>query len=298
MPSLRPVYTLETMEELAASPVALYAVLGDPVAHSLSPTMQEAGFQAAHLDARYIRLHVTLEELPAAVARLKALNFRGWNCTIPHKENMFQLVDHLAPSARQAGAVNTVVHDQGILTGHSTDAEGFLRAIAEEFGQSLRDLRVMILGTGGAGRSLAQLCALAPCRHLTLVNRTPARARELAEQLPLSAELLTILPWDENQISEKLAHIDLLINATSVGLQPTDASVLSPQLLSSHLLVYDTMYRPTPLIEAARAVGARWAGGLSMLLYQGAASFSIWTGRPAPVAAMRQALAQAAGISF
>jgi shikimate dehydrogenase len=286
------------MEELSSSSAALYAVLGDPVAHSLSPTMQEAGFQAAGLNARYIRLHVTLEELPAAIIRLKALNFRGWNCTIPHKESMFQLVDQVSPSARQAGAVNTVINDQGVLTGHSTDAEGFLNAIQEEFSTPLRDLRVMILGTGGAGRSLAQLCASAPCRHLTLVNRTPARAQELAEHLGLSADHLTILPWDENHIAEKLVQTDLLINATSVGLQPDQAPVLSPQLLSSHLLVYDTIYRPTPLLEAARAAGARGAGGLSMLLYQGAASFSIWTGRPAPVAAMRQALGQAAGISF
>lgn len=300
------IFTLENVNRIASAPTP-YAVLGYPVTHSLSPSFQRAAFAKLGLDAQYHRIETPQEKLPAVVQAMKAQRFGGWNCTLPLKIDMLGLVDEANDTARTFGAVNTVINDNGKLIGFNTDGEGWVAAIREEFGVDVRDLRILILGAGGAGRGLATQAALEKCQRLVLVNRTASRAQELAKQLePLIASdrligpkaRLVALPWDENAIASELTDIDLLVNATSSGLKPGDPHLLPARLLTPNLLVYDTIYKPhrTPLLQSAEQAGARVANGLSMLLHQGAAAFSLWTGQAAPLPEMRAALLKAAGL--
>jgi shikimate dehydrogenase len=297
-----------TIDQLGAagSGLARYGVLGHPVTHSLSPQMQMAAFAAAGIEARYDRIEVLPDGLPSAVAALKSAGFRGWNCTLPHKIGMAALCDVQQESARVLGGVNTVRVEEGKLVGFNTDGEGWVRAVREEFSMDVRDLRILILGTGGAGRALALQAAMERCERLVLVNRTEARARELlpllephfqSDRLQGAQGRLSVIPWEEKRIAMELDTIDLVVNCTSQGLKVEEPSVLPARVFQPHLMVYDTIYRPacTRLLEAARQSGARTANGLSMLLHQGALSWEIWNDRPAPLEAMRKALREAAG---
>lgn len=284
----------------------LYGVIGHPVAHSLSPSLQLAGFAAAGLPAQYLRVEIAPEELPEAVATMRRLPFAGWNCTVPHKVALKALVDQCDGSAETAGGVNTVLNEGGSLTGFSTDGRGWVRAIREEFGLDVRDLRILVLGAGGAGQAIARQCAAEGCERLVIANRTLDKAVELARQLEpqfhstklLGANLrLKALPLDPAVLAREIDTIDLIVNGTSSGLRASDPAVLPARILQPHLCVYDTIYKParTGLLLAAQEAGARTANGLSMLLHQGVLSWEIWTGRTAPVAEMRRALVQAAG---
>jgi shikimate dehydrogenase len=186
--------------------------------------------------------------------------------------------------------------------GSNTDAEGFSRAIRSEFSIDLRDLRVMILGAGGGtGHAIAWQCALENCERLVLVNRTPVKTSPLVQRLqPFFIEPRVLgpvarfetLPWDETAIRPQLADIDLIVNATPLGMNPSDPAPLPARLLAPHHIVFDCVYRPTKtaLLRAADEAGARGANGLSMLLHQGALSFSIWFNREAPLDPMRTAI--------
>jgi shikimate dehydrogenase len=286
-------YTLETLDQISAEPSA-YGVLGFPVKHSLSPAMQLAAFAECKIPAQYIRLEVPAEKFSIAVQHLKKLHFAGWNCTLPHKIEMHRLVDELAPSAKNLGTVNTVLNKKGHLTGYNTDGEGWVKAIREDFGVDVKDLRIMILGTGGAGQGLAKQAVLEKCPYLVLTNRTFKKAKEFGAQLknsPRSTKIRTI-EWDETLFADELKKIDLVVNTTSGGLKEGEPSVLPMEVLHSKLMIYDTIYQPTQLLEAAKKIGARSANGLSMLLHQGALAFTIWTQKAAPIDKMRAALLQ------
>ncbi|MDR1190486.1 MAG: shikimate dehydrogenase [Verrucomicrobiales bacterium] len=298
------IYSPDSLGELAGGG-PLYGVIGFPVQHSLSPAMHTAAFARCKLDARYVAVEVPPEQLAATVARMKTLPFTGWNCTLPHKIALAGLMDGIDDTARRLGGVNTVFNDNGRLAGFNTDGEGWVRAVREEFSLDVRDLRVMILGLGGAGRAVAAQAALEQCEKLVLVNRTMAKAQELRAQLApqfdseklLGADTrLKVVPWDETLIARELDQIDLVVNCTSLGLRASDAAVLPARILQPHLCVHDMVYRParTKLLAAAREAGARGANGLSMLVHQGALSFEIWTGQTAPLTAMRNALRAAA----
>ena len=296
------VYTLETLEEIPSSPTP-YAVLGHPVAHSLSPGFQLAAFAAIGKDAQYVKIDVAPEELPAAVEKMKQIGFGGWNITVPLKIEMHDLCDELDDQAKLFGAVNTAVHQDGKIIGFNTDGIGWANGIREDFHVDVPDLRIMILGAGGgAGRALAKYTAQQRAERLVLVNRTFDKVAELAEELkPFYAgddklegphDRCTPLAFDVNRIAEELGSCDLLVNTTSVGLKLTDPELLPAHAIPPHLLVYDSIYRParTRLLQNAEGRGARISNGLSMLLYSGAAAFSIWTGQSAPVDAMRTKL--------
>lgn len=284
------------------TPPARLSVFGDPVQHSLSPVFHNAALQACGIDAQYVRIHVRPDELPAALKALPQAGFLGTNVTIPHKAGVLAAVDEADDYARKSGAVNTVVVDGGHLIGFNTDGPGLLRAIREEFFVDLRDLRVMVLGAGGgAGRAIAVRCAMERCERLVLVNRTFEKAKLLAEELaPFfrsdrllgPTERITAIPHEFDALRAELGQVDLVINASAIGMKRTDPPLLPGELLTANLLVYDTVYASgkTRLIEDAEAVGARAAGGLSMLLHQGALSFEIWFNRPAPLETMREAL--------
>ncbi len=297
----REVYTLADLRAWSADrqqPRRL-AVLGDPVAHSASPPMQRAALAACGIEASYVRLHIRADELSAALGLLAAAGFIGVNLTLPHKTAALPLLDALDPHAALLGAVNTVrVEPDGVLRGFNTDGPGFARAVQAEFGVPLRGLRVLILGAGGgAGRALATQCAAEGCARLVLVNRTFAKAEELARALR-AAHGIEILPrrWEPDALSQPLAGTDLIVNTSSLGLKPDDPSPLPADLIPTCALVFDTVYRlgptPTPFVAAAQSAGARSVGGLALLLHQGALAFEHWFGQPAPLEVMRDALAE------
>jgi shikimate dehydrogenase len=300
-------YTLVDLESWSAvvrdvDPPVLLGVFGDPVAHSLSPQMQNAALGACDIHMQYVRFHIRANELRSALLFLRRLHFIGVNLTVPHKIAAFTQIDEADESATRAGAVNTIrVRDEKLI-GWNTDGEGFLRAIRTEFSIDLRDLRVMIIGAGGGtGRAIAWQCALENCERLVLINRTLEKANALAEQLrPFfsgprvlgPAARIEAAAWDESTMRVQLADIDLIVNATPLGMNASDPAPVPARLLAPHHIVFDCVYgsSKTALLRAAEAAGARGANGLSMLLYQGALSFSIWFSREAPIEAMCAAL--------
>ena len=252
---------------------------------------------------QYARFHIRANELRSALRFLRDLDFIGINLTVPHKIAALTQIDEADESASRAGAVNTIRVRDKKLIGSNTDGEGFLRAIRSEFSVDLRDLRVMLIGAGGGtGHAIAWQCALENCERLVLVNRTYEKAQALAERLrPYFAgprvlgpvARLEAVAWEESALRAQLADIDLIVNATPLGMNPNDPSPIPVRLLAPHQMVFDCVYGPskTSLLRAADEAGARGANGLSMLLHQGALSFSIWFDREAPIDAMRKALA-------
>jgi shikimate dehydrogenase len=310
------VYTLADLQNWSdatrdVDPPIRLGVFGDPVAHSLSPQIQNAALRSAKIEGQYVRFQISPKELRDALDRVRALNFIGVNLTVPHKIAACELVDDLDESARRIGAVNTIKIDppshgygaagNGKLRGFNTDGKGFSRAIREEFSVDLRDLRVMILGAGGAARAIALQCAKESCERLVIANRTFDKAKKLADELrdlfagpkvlgPVAR--LQAIAWEESAFRFQIANVDLIVNATPLGLNRSDPSPIPSRLLAPHLMIYDTVYSEhrTPFISAAMEAGARAANGLSMLLHQGALSFEIWFGREAPIDAMRAAI--------
>lgn len=278
------------------------SVFGDPVAHSLSPQMQNPGLLEAAIDAQYVRLHIQPTQLKEALEELKTQDFIGTNLTIPHKTAAIEYMDDIDETARHIGAVNTVLVEDGQLIGFNSDGPGFARAIREEFSVDLHDLRIMILGAGGgAGKAVAVQAAMDRCERLVLVNRTAEKAEALAaelapffkdDRLAGPMERLEAISWDEQTLAPQMDHIDLIVNATPLGMKRSDPELLPASLLQPHQFVYDMVYSParTQLISQARNAGARTANGLSMLLHQGAISFEHWFNREAPLEAMRKGL--------
>jgi shikimate dehydrogenase len=300
-------YTLADLEKWSEvtreiDPPIRLGLFGDPVAHSLSPQMQNAALRACEINMQYARFHIRPNELRSAVRFLRELDFVGINLTVPHKVSGLTQIDMTDESASRCGAVNTVRLYDKKLHGSNTDAEGFSRAVRSEFSIDLRDLRVMILGAGGGtGHAIAWQCALENCERLVLVNRTRAKTNAIVERLrPFFAEPRVLGPaarleavaWDETAMRAQLADIDLIVNATPLGMNPSDPAPIPARLLAPHHIVFDCVYGPskTALLRAADEAGARGANGLSMLLHQGALSFSIWFNRDAPIEAMRAAL--------
>jgi len=295
------VYTfadLQNWETVTADekPPLRLAVLGDPIAHSASPPMHNAALQAGGLSIGYCRLHIHPDELATALRLLPTKGFIGANCTIPHKAGTLAEVDEADDHARLAGGVNTVrVMPDGKLQGFSTDGLGLERAVREELGAELSEMRVLVLGAGGgAGHAVSMHCAYTRVPHLALVNRTAEKLQplrhDLAEIFPRDS--VSIHPWNDTALAKALEVSDLVVNCSALGMKSDDPSPIPAILLSSRHLVYDTIYtaRHTPLMRAAEKAGARCANGLSMLLYQGALSFEIWFQHSAPLAVMREAL--------
>jgi shikimate dehydrogenase len=301
---VKEVYTFADLENCGRkklkSPSRL-GVLGYPVAHSLSPQMQNAALEKSKLEMRYARFEIAPEELQAAFALLPGSDFVGVNLTVPHKIAALALVDEADESARQIGAVNTIKVEREKLRGFNTDGKGFSRAIREEFSVDLRDLRVLLLGAGGAARAIAFQCAKENCERLVIANRNLENAKRLADELraffagprvlgPVAR--LQAVDLDEAALRFQIANADLVVNATPLGLHRGDPAPIPARLLAPHLMVYDTVYgsSPTAFVSNAIEAGARAANGLSMLLHQGALAFEIWFDRAAPLDAMRKAL--------
>jgi shikimate dehydrogenase len=284
-----------------AKPPIRLGVFGQPVAHSLSPQMQNAALKESAIAMQYARFEIAPEQLQPALELLPQLNFVGVNLTVPHKVAALGLVQEVHESAREIGAINTIKCVDGKLHGFNTDGRGFARAIREEFAVDLRDLRILVLGAGGAARGIARQCAKENCERLVIANRDPGKAAMLVDQLrpffigprvlgPVAR--LQSIPLDDAALRFQIANTDLVVNATPLGLNRTDALPVPIRLLAPHLMIYDTVYssRPTAFVSGAIEAGARAANGLSMLLHQGALAFEIWFDRAAPLVAMRKAL--------
>ncbi len=272
----------------------LVGILGHPVTHTLSPRMQNAAFEAMGLNIRYVPLHVLPENLPAAVAGIRAMEFLGANVTIPHKVPVCDLLDHLDISASRAGAVNTIVNRDGVLEGHNTDGAGFIRAIGETADIDFTAAAVVILGAGGAARSIAVALAEKGAPRITIINRTRQRAEDLKSLFNRDFPALeVIIHLPDEDTSDLISTSRLLINATSVGMEGHLKSVpMDVDRLTNDHVVCDIVYaaQEAPLLVAAREKGATVMGGLAMLLHQGAASIHLWTGEDPPLSVMRNAL--------
>lgn len=289
---MRAFYTVDQLDELPAD--ARLGVIGNPIAHSKSPQMQQPALDAAGTGLRYVRLLAGTEpgEFEALLDALAGRGFVGVNVTVPFKRRAHDAASNLDPLARLSGAVNTLVRRADGWHGYNTDGPGFSRAIEEACGRPLRELRVLIMGAcGGAGSALACQCALEGCPALTLVNRPRPELAGLAEMLAdHTSTPIAILHFDSPELPAALAAADLVVNATSLGLHEGDPMPISPDWLSPGQMVYDIVTHDTALRRAAAARGCTATTGLGMLLWQGAIAFEHWFGRTPDVAAMRQGL--------
>jgi shikimate dehydrogenase len=307
----------------------VYAVIGDPVEHSLSPVMQNAAFAACRLDAVYVALRVAPAALPDAVRGFAAARLAGFNVTVPHKEAMLALVDEVLPRARACGAVNTVIRTPRGLLGDSTDGDGFLAALADARLRP-RGMRALVIGAGGSARSVADALLRAGAAEVIVLNRTVARAEALAKTLATTlapsraarrtperrgvrtgarvratrGEKAGCTPaplrvraagLELLRDAATLGHADLIVNCTTTGLAGTELPPIAWARTRPDALCFDLVYgaKPSRFLRHAAAAGRRAVDGRSMLLHQGALAFRLWTGRKAPIEVMRRALTRA-----
>jgi len=274
-------------------------VIGDPIEHTMSPVMHNAAFKKLGIDYLYVPFRVRKEELEKAIAGTRALNIRGLNVTIPHKVEVISFLDKVDSLVEKIGAVNTIVNDDGVLTGYNTDATGFLQALLEK-GVEPKGKNTVILGAGGASRAISFILAERGA-HLVILNRQLELdwAEGLAQRISqIFNKEIKALVLNEENLAEVLERAEVLVNATSVGMSPDiDETPVPARLLKPGLVVFDIVYNPmkTKLLREAEAAGAQTIGGLDMLVWQGALAFEKWTGQKAPVELMREEAIKALG---
>lgn len=267
-------------------------VIGDPIEHTLSPVMHNAAFEELNLDFVYLAFRVRRQELRDAIAGARSLNIHGLNVTMPHKTAVMEHLDEIDSTASFIGAVNTILNDGGKLVGYITDGVGSINALKEK-GVVLEGKKMLLLGAGGAGKAIA-FQAAQEVEELKILNRTTRKAKDLAEVLRRKFnKKVRGNSLSSGLLKRELERADILVNATSVGMHPdVDRSLADPSWLRPDLCVMDIIYNPleTKLAKDAKSMGAKVVGGIEMLVHQGAASFEIWTGYPAPVKVMKQAV--------
>lgn len=263
-------------------------VIGDPVEHSISPAMQQPALDALGIPATYDRWHTTLAELPARIVSLREPDVLGANVTVPHKEHVIPLIDEVSALAARAGAVNTISNRNGRLFGDNTDVYGLARALQLHAGD-LAGWHAVILGAGGAARAAVLSLESVGAGRISILNRTVERAERL--RADLAPAPVDALASDAPAALDAIRSADLLINATALGWKRGEFPLSEERiaLLPATALVVDITYRDTDLLEAARARRLRALDGLEMLVFQGARSLEIWTGKSAPVDLMLDA---------
>ncbi|WP_018752634.1 shikimate dehydrogenase [Paenibacillus sanguinis] len=265
-------------------------VIGDPIVHSKSPTMHRAALQSCGLSGAYLPFHVKPDRLGEAISGIRALGFRGINVTVPHKLEVMNYLDHIDEGAKLIGAVNTIVNDDGVLTGYNTDGIGYVRSLKEEAVPELRGKRILVLGSGGAARGIVHALLQEQPERVVVANRTTAKARELAIEW---SHLGNLAGCGMEEAGKTLASSDIIINTTTLGMYPHVGDCpLDVEAIPSGIVVSDLIYNPlkTRLLVGAEARGCKVHGGLGMFVYQGAYAFERWTGLQAPVEAMRAAV--------
>ncbi len=280
-------------EKIITGKTIVCGVIGDPIEHTMSPALQNAAFRAMHLDYAYLPFQVKAEALEQAVHGIRALNMRGVNVTIPHKQTVMRWLDDVDDLAAKVGAVNTIVNERGQLTGYNTDAPGFLRAMQEkDIDPSGKN--VLLLGAGGASRAISFILAKSGSR-VTILNRKEeiAWAYDIAENITTHyGTVFQVAELDQENLRTHLETADILVNATSVGMYPDGETTPVPaDLLCAKQVVFDIVYNPLPtrLLREADSKGAVTIDGLAMLVWQGAMAFEKWTGVLPPVDIMREA---------
>ncbi len=269
----------------------IYGVIGDPIEHTLSPIIQNAAFKALDLDYVFLAFKVSPNQVDKAIAGMRALEIVGLNVTMPHKEAVIKNLDQIDENAKFLNAVNTIHNKDGQLIGYNTDGIGAIKALKEN-GSNPKGKKILLLGAGGSARAIAYALAK-QTDELIILNRTVSVAKKIVNLLnktlnkKILADSLTT-----QKIREHIQQSDILINATSVGMKPnSNQSLIPKQLIKPKMTIMDIVYNPveTKLAREAKSAGAKVVSGTEMLIYQGAASFEIWTGKTAPVEVMRKA---------
>jgi shikimate dehydrogenase len=269
-------------------------LIGHPVAHSLSGAMHQAAFDALGVDAQYELWDRAPMQLPDAVVELRGDEFLGANVTIPHKERVVPLVDRLTEEAHATGAVNTITKEGKRLIGHNTDVPGFRVALDKLVGKQKMPRQAVVLGAGGGARAVVYGLITEGFQRIVVFNRHLHRAEGMVKHFGRSAAHMELraMPWHESIIESELAKAKVLVNATSIGLV-SDESPLPAEVIPPDLLVLDLIYNRTRLLRDAETAGSSVMDGELMLLHQGAAAFTLWTGQAAPLELMQQKLAEA-----
>ncbi len=272
-------------------------VIGTSIKHTLSPAIFKAAFEASSIDATYEAWDTAPDTLEGRINALRGADYLGANITIPLKQVVVPLLDGTSDLAAKIGAVNTIVHADGKLIGHNTDVLGFARALKEDAGFDAKRKKTMILGSGGASRAVAVALIEAGAEVIFIMGRQPRALDKMAVSMkPLTPTGTTITwaYWGDGSYLKMLNEADLIVNCTPLGTAGTDdaqTSPVEPRLMQPRTLYFDLVYNPaeTPLLAGAKAAGAKALGGLSMLVYQAAESFKLWTGKDADTAKMLQA---------
>jgi shikimate dehydrogenase len=269
-------------------------LIGHPVAHSLSGAMHQAAFDSLGIDATYELWDRSPIELADAVGELRTDDFLGANVTIPHKERVVPFVDRLTEEAHATGAVNTITREGKRLIGHNTDVPGFRVALDRLVGKQKMPRQAVVLGAGGGARAVVYGLITEGFQRIVVFNRHLHRAESMVKHFARSASHMELraMPWHDSIIEAELAKARVLVNATSIGLI-SDESPIPAEALNPDLLVLDLVYARTRLLRDATAAGCTVADGELMLLHQGAAAFTLWTGQPAPLELMQERLAEA-----
>ena len=267
----------------------LLCLLGSPVAHSISPAMHNEACKQLGLDYAYLAFDVPEEKMPQAVEGLRTMGARGWNITMPGKNIMCKLADKLSPASEISGACNTIVNEDGVLTAYTTDGVGFMRAVKDK-GVDIIGKKMTLLGAGGAATAILVQAALDGVAEIQVFNIKDAfweraQVNQLNER---TACKVTLHDYEDPEVLRAaIADSAILVNGTSVGMAPkTDATIITDTtMFQPDLFVFDVIYNPkeTRLLREAKAAGCKTSNGMYMLLYQGAASFELWTGQEMPV---------------
>lgn len=256
----------------------IYGVMGDPIAHSMSPDIHNDAFEKENIEAVYHHFHVTKEGLNDAVKGMKALGIEGFNITIPHKTSIIPFLDDVDELALAIGAVNTVVNKNGRFIGYNTDGKGFFKSLCDEISGDIKAKKTLVIGAGGAARAIYFTLVKEGVKQVDIANRTKERAAQLVSDCPYDkvSKALSII-----EAEESLSQYDLIIQTTSSGMSPElDHSPLKVDQLKTGAIVSDIIYNPlqTKLLREAGEKGAETQNGLGMFINQAALAFEIWTG--------------------
>ncbi|MFD0048265.1 shikimate dehydrogenase [Actinomycetes bacterium NPDC127524] len=266
----------------------LYGVIGDPIAHSMSPEIHNDAFEKLGIEAVYHHLHVVPDDLESAVKGMKAIGFAGFNVTVPHKEAIIPFLDEVDEAALAIGAVNTVVRENGRFKGYNTDGMGFYRFLSEWITGELSNKKTLIIGAGGAARGIYFTLVKQGMKKTDIANRTAGRAGGLIDDCPYSRESLALsIPEAE----ERLADYDLIIQTTSSGMSPNiSEKPINLSVIKERAYAADIIYNPleTAFLKDAASLGARIENGLGMFVNQAALAFELWTGQAPDTARMQQ----------
>jgi len=270
----------------------LIGLMAYPIRHSMSPTMHNHAFEKLGLNFAYLAFEITNDKLPKAIEAIKTLDMRGSNVSMPNKQKVIPYLDKLDPATEMIGAVNTIVNDDGVLTGYTTDGTGMIKSLDDE-GIDIRDKKMTLAGAGGAGTAIAIQCALDGVKEISIFNRDDEFFQQAKRNVELINEKTDCKATlhrleDKEDFKNEINSAYIYADATSVGMKPLEGQSLvnDPSWLRKDLVVFDTVYAPrtTKLMEVAQEAGVKQVfDGLGMMLKQGAAAFKLWTGQDMPV---------------